>query len=82
MKDEIPQHSELEAKRLITVREAATILGISQRTMYRLIDMGKAPAPVKLGRATRLVRTEVDKYIEQLIAERQRLRRMTIPRLN
>lgn len=42
---------------------AADYLGITLRTLYRLIDAGEVPA-YKFGRVIRLKQTEVDAFIE------------------
>jgi excisionase family DNA binding protein len=43
--------------------EAARYLGITTRTLYRLIDEGQLPA-YKFGRVIRLKRAEVDGFID------------------
>ena len=43
--------------------EAARRLGITPRTLYRLIDEGQVPA-YKFGRVIRLKQTDVDNFIE------------------
>ena len=43
--------------------EAARYLGISQRTLYRLVDDGQLTA-YKFGRVMRLKQEDVDKFIE------------------
>ncbi len=65
--DEIHEH-------LIGTDEAARILGVSRRTLYRLIDSGQLPPPVKIGRSTRIVASEITDYIEALKAKRKRSR--------
>lgn len=47
----------------LTVLEAAKALGITNRTLYTLIDNGSLPA-YKIGRVIRLRRHEVDAFIE------------------
>lgn len=47
----------------LSTREAASRLGITTRTLYRLIDEGQLPA-YKLGRVIRLQQHEVDAFIE------------------
>jgi excisionase family DNA binding protein len=42
---------------------AATYLGISPRTLYRLIDQGLVPA-YALGRVYRVRRTDLDAYLD------------------
>ncbi|MEX2486701.1 MAG: helix-turn-helix domain-containing protein [Nitriliruptoraceae bacterium] len=47
----------------LNTKAAARRLGITTRTLYRLIDDGKLPA-YKFGRVIRLQRAEVDAFIE------------------
>jgi excisionase family DNA binding protein len=44
--------------------EAAERLGITQRTLYRLIDEGQVPA-YKMGRVLRVKATDLDVFLEQ-----------------
>jgi excisionase family DNA binding protein len=53
-------HEEIE---WLSTREAARRLGITTRTLYRLIDEGQLPA-YKFGRVIRLQRREVDGFID------------------
>lgn len=48
----------------LSTKEAARHLGITPRTLYRLIDSGQVPA-YKFGRVIRLQEREVDAFIEQ-----------------
>lgn len=43
----------------------AEMLGVSTRTVYRLADAGKMPAPVKLGSLVRWNRARIEVWIEQ-----------------
>ncbi len=54
----------MSAPVLLTVKEVAETLGLSERTVYRLADMGKMPRPVKIGAAVRWRRIELDTWIE------------------
>ena len=47
----------------LSTSEAARRLGITPRTLYRLIDEGQVPA-YKFGRVIRLKQSEVDQFIE------------------
>jgi excisionase family DNA binding protein len=47
----------------LSTKEAARRLGITTRTLYRLIDGGQIPA-YKFGRVIRLQEGEVDAFIE------------------
>lgn len=71
MESDHTQSAQSPARRLISIREAAAVLGVCPRTMYRLIASGDAPSPVKVGRATRLVLAEVDAYIAKLMERRR-----------
>jgi excisionase family DNA binding protein len=47
----------------VSTKEAARRLGITTRTLYRLIDSGQIPA-YKFGRVIRLQAEEVDQFID------------------
>jgi excisionase family DNA binding protein len=49
--------------RWLSTREAAHHLGITTRTLYRLIDSGQIPA-YRFGRVIRLKTAEVDAFVE------------------
>ena len=46
----------------LSTKEAADALGITPRTVYRLIDEAELPA-YRFGRVIRLKRTEVDAFV-------------------
>jgi excisionase family DNA binding protein len=48
----------------LSTREAARQLGITTRTLYRLIDSGQVPA-YKFGRVIRLKEAEGDAFVDQ-----------------
>jgi excisionase family DNA binding protein len=49
--------------RWLSTKEASARLGITLRTLYRLIDEGQLPA-YKFGRVIRLQENEVDDFIQ------------------
>ncbi len=53
-----------ETTEWMSTREAAGELGITTRTLYRLIDSGQLPA-YKFGRVIRLKADEVDAFVER-----------------
>ena len=57
---------------LLNVKEVAEMLGLSERTVYRLSDTGNMPQPVKLGAAVRWRRQELESWIENGCPKRQR----------
>ena len=51
-------------KEWLSSKEAASRIGITQRTLYRFIDEGQIPA-YRIGRVIRLQRLDVESFIEQ-----------------
>jgi excisionase family DNA binding protein len=49
---------------LVTIKEAAERLSVSQKTVYRLINWKKLNR-VKIGGATRISEDELNEYMEQ-----------------
>lgn len=47
----------------MSTKEAAAALGLTPRTLYRLIDEGQLPA-YRFGRVIRLKQTEVDAFVD------------------
>jgi excisionase family DNA binding protein len=58
-------------ERLLKMDEAASILGICRRALYRLIARGDLPAPVKVGRASRIPISDLVMYMDLLKQRRQ-----------
>ncbi|HNT87895.1 MAG TPA: helix-turn-helix domain-containing protein [Candidatus Hydrogenedentes bacterium] len=54
---------EIESE-LLSVGEAAVMLRLGKRTLYRLADVGAIPRPVKVGRATRWRRRELQEWVD------------------
>jgi excisionase family DNA binding protein len=50
--------------KLLNVKEVSEMLGISERTIYRLSDAGDMPRPVKLGASVRWRRRELENWVE------------------
>jgi excisionase family DNA binding protein len=57
-----------QSLRWLSTKEASARLGITLRTLYRLIDEGQVPA-YKFGRVIRLKEAEVDAFIESARVE-------------
>lgn len=49
--------------RLIAADKVAELLGISKRTLWRLLSAGNIPEPVRLGSVVRWKRDELDGWI-------------------
>jgi len=50
--------------KLLSIEEACQMLGISRRTIYRLIDKGELK-PVKIGGRTKFIESEILEMIER-----------------
>jgi excisionase family DNA binding protein len=48
---------------MLDVEQVAELLGVSTRHVRRLVDAGKCPAPVRLGRVCRWPRPAVEAWI-------------------
>lgn len=59
-------HIEDPAIRPLTldIKQVAQLLGLSKRTVYRLLDAGQIPKPMKLGNATRWRRKDIELFVE------------------
>ncbi|MGM0584465.1 MAG: helix-turn-helix transcriptional regulator [Pseudomonadota bacterium] len=55
---------------LMTDAAAAELLGVSRATLWRRAKDGTLPKPVRIGNATRWVRSELNEVIARAIAER------------
>jgi excisionase family DNA binding protein len=53
-----------ETTLLLTAKELAAMLGISKRTLWRLLSAGKVSKPVRFGRNTRWRVAEVKEWID------------------
>lgn len=48
----------------LNTEAVAQLLGVSKRTVYRLLDAGQIPRPIKLGNATRWRRSDVELFVK------------------
>lgn len=55
---------------LISDNTSAALLGISRATFWRRVADGTFPQPVKLGHATRWLRSEIETVIAAAVAKR------------
>lgn len=56
----------VEPALLLDVRETAALVGMSARWLWRAVSAGDFPTPIKIGRATRWRRCEVEAWVEGL----------------
>jgi len=55
---------------LLDVEAAACMLAISTRTIWRLVEHGQFPEPVKIGRATRWRLADIEEFVGELAQRR------------
>ncbi len=48
---------------LVRADEFAKMMGVSERTLWRLLSAGKVPKPVRIGRSTRWRMAEVREWV-------------------
>lgn len=54
------------APRLLDVRGVAQAMMISERTIWKLVKLGRFPAPIHIGRTARWHAEDVARYIKDL----------------
>jgi excisionase family DNA binding protein len=59
-----------EKPELFTLPRAAQQLSVSKRTLERLIASGAFPSPIKIGRSSRVLRTDLATYLDRLCQQR------------
>ena len=55
---------------LVSLKGASRKLDISVRALYRLIAGGQLPRPLKVGRHSKLLASDVERYVQHLISKR------------
>ncbi len=53
---------------LVSVEQAAGLLGIGRTTLYELIRQGDV-RPIRIGRCVRIPQRELEAYVDKLIAD-------------
>jgi excisionase family DNA binding protein len=60
----------LNAKRLLGLDKVAKLLDVSKREVQRLIAANELPAPIKIGRLSKLTLGDVEAFIHRLKQKR------------
>lgn len=60
----------VDQSKLMGLGKVAEVLDVSEREVYRLIASGELPKPVKIGRLSKLLFSDVLSYIEKLKSAR------------
>ncbi len=59
-------------ERLLTITEVGEMLGRGRASIYRALDAGELPQPVRIGSSIRWPLSEINGYIEDLKAQRDK----------
>lgn len=54
---------------LVDMRFITKLTGLTDKWFYKLIRDGQFPKPIKLGRSSRWLRSEVEDWLEERIAD-------------
>ena len=66
MRSEIENEDRVD--QLLRAEEVAMKLGVSRRSVYRLVARGELQGPVRVGTCSRFPASEVQAYVERLMA--------------
>lgn len=55
--------------KMMSMKEIVKFIGVSDKWLYKLIKDGLFPKPAKMGRSSRWLKSEIEKWILQRIAE-------------
>lgn len=70
MEDSImTEHISLLDDQLVDMRFITKLTGLTDKWFYKLIRDGQFPKPIKLGRSSRWLRSEVKDWLEERIAD-------------
>lgn len=65
----VTTHTELLNDQMVDMAFITEFTGMTDKWFYKLISEGKFPKPIKLGRSSRWLKTEIVKWLEQYIAK-------------
>lgn len=70
MEDSImTEHISLLDDQLVDMRFITKLTGLTDKWFYKLISLGEFPKPIKLGRSSRWLQSEVEAWLQQRIAQ-------------
>ncbi|UMB79182.1 AlpA family transcriptional regulator [Dickeya fangzhongdai] len=63
------EHISLLDDQLVDMRFITKLTGLTDKWFYKLIRDGQFPKPIKLGRSSRWLQSEVEAWLQQRIAQ-------------
>ena len=67
----LPSDSHSTLQVLFTFAVLAVYVAMGRSRIYALIDEGKFPSPIKIGRSSRWLKAEIDAWIAEQVAARE-----------
>jgi excisionase family DNA binding protein len=61
---ELKKQLSVQLPALLSAREVASVLGISERQVWRMVSAGELPAPKNVGTLTKWRRSEIEAWVE------------------
>lgn len=62
-------HSDLLNDQFVTMAFITKLTGLTDKWFYKLIQDGTFPKPIKLGRSSRWLQSEVEAWLQERIAQ-------------
>jgi len=66
-------HSDLLNDQFVTMAFITKLTGLTDKWFYKLIQDGTFPKPIKLGRSSRWLQSEVEAWLQERIAQSRKL---------
>ncbi|MDU6684224.1 MAG: AlpA family transcriptional regulator [Enterobacteriaceae bacterium] len=63
----ISENTSLLNDQMVDMKFITTFTGLTDKWFYKLISEGDFPQPIKMGRASRWLKSEVEKWMQQRI---------------
>jgi predicted DNA-binding transcriptional regulator AlpA len=67
----ISENTSLLNDQMVDMKFITAFTGLTDKWFYRLISEGDFPKPIKMGRASRWLKSEVEKWMQQRISDSQ-----------
>ena len=58
-------------ERLVSISEVESQVALKKSTLYELIAVGEFPSPIKVGRASRWLLSEIQAWIDERASQRK-----------
>ena len=66
-----PQHSQSRESALLALNPLSDYVGLGRSRIYALVKVDKFPQPIKIGKSSRWIKSEVDSWIAEQASARK-----------